>query len=307
VDNSLKAELDDVVCLPLDKGYLVLKADMLVASTDIPPAMGMRLAARKSIVMCVSDFAAKGVQPRWALTALGLPRPITKEAVEELAEGFRQGCEEYGVRLVGGDTNEAKELVIDVCMAGLSEHPPPRRRGARPGERVVVTGPFGYPPLGLKILLEGLQVRGPLRTRAVATVLEPRARLAVGLALAKRGLVTASIDSSDGLALSLYQLAEASGVSIVVTRLPFTEELESYTQRRGLPLEELVFFGGEEFELVFTCPEERVEEALEVVRRHGGSPYLIGHVVEGSGVYRQVGGERVRVERRGWQHLAGPR
>jgi len=141
---------DDVAWIPMSEGKLVLKVDMLVQHTDVPSGMTLRQAARKAVAMCVSDFAAKGVRPDSFMVSLGLVRGVTRAEVNELASGFRDAQREWGVRMVGGDTNEANELVIDCAMVGFAKKIV-RRGGATPGEVAVVTGPFGYPPAGLMI------------------------------------------------------------------------------------------------------------------------------------------------------------
>src|SRR5574341_536953 len=120
------ADLDDVAAIPLGKKMLVFKTDMLVGATDVPEQMTPRQAARKSVVACASDFAAKGARPLAAMISLGLPRGITRGYVEELARGFKAASKEFGVKIVGGDTNEARALVIDCSMIGLADKIPPR-------------------------------------------------------------------------------------------------------------------------------------------------------------------------------------
>ncbi|MEM2666947.1 MAG: AIR synthase related protein, partial [Candidatus Bathyarchaeia archaeon] len=113
---------DDVSAYPINGGELfVLKTDMLVGRTDVPRGMSLWHAARKSVVMNVSDFAAKGVKPLAALVSLGLPSNITRKGLEEIAEGLNVGAREYGVYILGGDTNEASDLVIGVSMFGTAK------------------------------------------------------------------------------------------------------------------------------------------------------------------------------------------
>src|ERR671916_1569540 len=145
--------LDDVAVL--GKG-IVIKSDMLVASTDVPRYMQAWQIARKSIVSCVSDLAAKGVRPYAAVISLGLPNnySIQRPDIEGLAEGFAIASKEFGVKIVGGDTNEAAELVIDCTIIGFNRFKVPTRSGAKPGDYVVISGLFGFAPAGLSILLQ---------------------------------------------------------------------------------------------------------------------------------------------------------
>ena len=145
---------DDVVAFPMSQGRLVvLKTDMLVGSTDVPPGMTLRQAARKSVVSTVSDFAAKGVQPRGLLVSLGLPPPVRLSSVKEIALGLKGGANEYGCRILGGDTSETDDFVIDCIGFGFGGTGGILRRdGARLGDVVAVTGEFGKTSAGLRIL-----------------------------------------------------------------------------------------------------------------------------------------------------------
>src|SRR3989441_7805307 len=146
---------DDVAAFPISRRRLVvLKTDMLVGSTDVPPGMTLGQAARKAVVATVSDFAAKGVQPRGLLVSLGLAAPVRLSTVNEIASGLKKGAREYHCRIIGGDTSETDDLVIDCMGFGFAETGRILRRdGAEPGDIVAVVGDFGRAAAGLKILL----------------------------------------------------------------------------------------------------------------------------------------------------------
>lgn len=295
---------DDVSVLPVGEGELVVKADMLVKKTDAPRGMKTWQIARKSIVECVSDFAAKGVQPTASLLSLGLPSSITRRDVRQLAAGFRKAREEFRFEIVGGDTNEADDIIIDCCMLGFAEKIT-ERHGATVGDRLVVTGMFGYPPLGLKVLQESLKISEKIRRRAVSSVLLPRPKLKLGLILSEYGLLSASIDSSDGLALSLHQLTEASDVGFEVSKLPVDKETVDAAERSGLNVDDLVLYGGEEYEIVATVPEEKLKQAQKTARELGFRLIEIGKVSDEAGqVVFNDSSRSFRIERRGWIHLA---
>ena len=297
---------DDVSGWRLGDGQLaVLKTDMLVASTDVPPGMTLYQAARKAVVMCVSDLAAKGVRPLALLASLGLPRHLTGFDVAELARGLNDAARAYGAYVIGGDTNECGDLVIAIMAFGLCrEDELVTRSGARPGDILAVTGPFGLTYLGLKALLEGLELREPVRSRALKAVLMPEARLELGLALAGSGALTASIDSSDGLAWSLAELSRASGVGFVLDELPIPPEVAREAERLGVAAEEACLYGGEEYELVVAVRPERWEEAVRAAERAGGRLWRIGQAVPERGLWLREPDGRLRpVEARGWEHF----
>ncbi|MFQ6135277.1 MAG: thiamine-phosphate kinase [Nitrososphaerales archaeon] len=295
---------DDVSVLPVGEGELVVKADMLVKKTDAPRGMKTWQIARKSIVECVSDFAAKGVQPTASLLSLGLPSTITRREVRQLAEGFKKAKEEFSLEIVGGDTNEADDLIIDCCMLGFAEKIT-ERHGATAEDRLVVTGSFGYPPLGLKVLQEDLKIPGKIQRRAVSSVLLPTPKLELGLALSEPNLLSAAIDSSDGLALSLYQLADAGDVGFEVSRLPVDQDTVEAAEISGLDVEDVVLYGGEEYEIVATIPEEKLKQAQISARELGFRLIEIGRATGEAGqVVFNDGSHSFRIERRGWVHLA---
>jgi thiamine-monophosphate kinase len=271
---------------------------MLVASTDVPPGMEAWQVARKSIVSCISDLAAKGIRPHAALISLGLPRNCTRPYVEGLAKGFAGASKEFGVRIVGGDTNEANGLVIDCSMVGFASSKMPTRKGAKPSDAVVVSGLFGLPAAGLAILMRNAATAGAFRKQAAESVLEPKPRQRFGLTLAK--YFSSSIDSSDGLAISLYELSSQSGVNIVIENVPAADGVEKFAQENGLDAHELVFHGGEEYEIVATVPKSRLKQAMAAAKKARVGLHVIGRV------HRGVGDVFVRkklLENRGYVHF----
>lgn len=271
------ADLDDVALIGKN---IVFKADMLVASTDVPPGMEAWQVARKSIVSCISDLASKGVRPHAAMISLGLPMNCTRPYVEGLARGFAGASKEFEVKIVGGDTNEAGGLVIDCSMIGFASKIP-TRGGARPGDAVVVSGMFGLPPAGLAILMRNAVAAGAFRKQAAESILFPAPRQSFGLALAK--YFSSSIDSSDGLAISLYELASKSKVDIAIDNIPVADGVEIFAQHNGLDSHDLVFYGGEEYEIVATIPKAKLKQAEAAARRTKVGLHVIGRVQRGAG------------------------
>lgn len=292
---------DDVAVVPLRGGKLVLKVDMLVEHTDVPPGMTYRQAARKAVAMCVSDFAAKGAKPDSFLVSLGLRRGVTQEQVDEIAGGFADAEREWKVRLVGGDTNESEELVIDCTMVGFARRLVPRD-GAAPGDVLVVSGRFGYPPAGLRVLVRSAAAEPRFAEAATASVLRPTPALGVGIALAPH--LTSSMDSSDGLARSVHTLAKESGVGFELTSLPLGDGLKEFAAANGLDAEALVLEGGEEYAVVGTVKRRGLAAAKRAVRRAGGELLEIGEATSEVGrVDLLAGGVRRPVRDEGWTHL----
>jgi thiamine-monophosphate kinase len=298
---------DDVSAYPFRSGQLlVLKTDMLVGKTDVPAGMSLWQAARKAVIMNVSDFAAKGVKPEVMLVSLGLPRGITRKDVKEIGRGLNSGAREYGVYVVGGDTNEASDLIISVSLFGMAKKERVvLRSGAKPGDIVAVTGLFGKTVAGLKILLDGFKAPQKVRSVLIKSVFIPCARLEEGLALSKTRAVTASIDSSDGLAWSLYEIARASNVGFIINEAPIANEVKRFAEINGLNPLELTLYGGEEYELVVTVKPELWKKAEKAVRDVGGKLLQVGKATAEKQVLLEINNEKHVIEPRGWEHFKG--
>jgi len=293
---------DDVAAIPSGRdSWIVLKSDMLVGSTDIPPGMSLWQAARKAVVATVSDFAAKGLRPLALMVSLGLPASLGRKGIREIGLGLGRGAKEYGCPIIGGDTNQSSELIIDCIGAGEADpRRLVRRDGARPGDVVAVTGEFGNVAAGLRLLLSGKKLTFSKNQALTDAVLLPKARLDEGLALASSGVVTSSIDSSDGLAWSLHELARASRVRISLDTLPVAKEAMGFGKARGFSALKLALYGGEEYELVVTIRRE----ALARAKRRVPSLISIGRVLEGPPtVSAKIGGKSFSVAPRGWEHF----
>ena len=277
---------------------IVFKSDMLVASTDVPPGMEAWQVARKSVVSCISDFVSKGIKPHAAMISLGLPNNCTRSYIEGLAGGFASASKEFGVKILGGDTNEAGELVIDCSMIGFANGKLPIRSGAKPGDAVIVSGMFGLPPTGLAILMRNVTVARLLRMQAVKSVLEPMPRQHFGLVLAK--YFSSSIDSSDGLAASLYELAGQSCIDIVIDNIPISPGVDHFAKENNLNVNELVFHGGEEYEIIATIPKSKLRYAKLAAKKSRIPFHIIGRAQRGKGIVFLNG---KMLENRGYTHF----
>lgn len=296
---------DDVSAYSLGNGELaILKTDMLVDKTDVPSGMTLWQAARKAVVMNISDFAAKGVKPLAILVSLGLSKSLSKKDVEEIGDGLDAGAREYDAYILGGDTGEASDTVISLSVFGVAgKDRVMLRSGAKPGDIVAVTGCFGKTASGLKILLNGLDASEEMRRVLVESVLLPHARLDEGLALGQSGVVTASIDSSDGLSWSLYEIRKASNVGFLISTVPIAKEVEEFARMNNLDPLELVFHGGEEYELVLTIKPMLLKRAKEAIEKVGGKLLPIGKVTAGKRIFLEINGRKRVIEPHGYEHF----
>lgn len=291
---------DDVSAIPVEGGRLIVfKVDMLTGKASLLPGMSIKQAAWKAFMAALSDFSAKGVKPSAALVGLGLPREMLDKA-SELADGLRLASKSYGVEILGGDTDETEDLIISVFLVGICRRKDlVLRSGARPGDLLAVTGGFGLTGSAFKILLEGFDAPERLKRKILRSVYWPRVKLTLGLSLHKLG-ATASIDSSDGLAWSLYELSKAGGVGFKITSLPLAREAEEFARLHGLDPFDLAFYGGEEYEIVATFNPEAFSGAEDKLRRKFK---VIGRVTCEREIVFDDGRVRRRIEPLGWEHF----
>ena len=294
---------DDVSAIRLPGGRVaVLKTDMLVGSTDLPPGMTMRQAAWKAVIANVSDLAAKGIQPLAGVVALGLPRSLSRMDVQGIARGLSEAAKSYGFPLVGGDTNESEDLTISIALFAVANGKRLiLRKGAKVHDIVAVTGKFGSTSAGLKSVLEYGIPCGTIPRELYDALYRPRAQLELGLRLAASGTVTSSIDSSDGLAWSLHQLSESSRLGILIDNVPVSKAACDFAREHGLRPRDLAFYGGEEYELVLTISPGKFSRAYRAAR---GNLTKVGVVTDRfRGVRMKTNGSIVAVKRKGWEHF----
>lgn len=290
---------EDVETFKIGKKVGVVKIDTLVASTDVLPRMKLSDIARKSVVASISDFASKGVRPLYCIISVSLPKNFSKSKINQLAKGFSAASKEFGFKILGGDTNKANDLVISVVLFGLAERIT-SRRGAHQGDIVVVSGPFGLNASALKIFLEGKKAAGRFRRFAERSVMRPLPRLDFGIDAAP--LLSASMDSSDGLSTCLVELAKQSNKRFVITKLPVAKGVKEFASANKLDLFDLVLNGGEEYEIVATVPLPNFQKLTKIAKRHKVNLIKIGTVQKGRGVFLHDGKRRMRIMDRGWSH-----
>ncbi|MDM4770058.1 thiamine-phosphate kinase [Solimonas sp. SE-A11] len=246
---------DGALLQPSSGMQLAVTSDTLVAGRHFPESTAPADIGWKALAVNLSDLAAMGAAPRWFTLALTLP---TADAawLEGFAAGLRDLALSSGIALVGGDTARGP---LSITITAMGEVPPGqalRRDGARPGDRICVTGTLGDAALALR-LLEQPGLPSVLRQRLD----RPTPRIAAGLAL--RGLATAALDISDGLAGDLGHILAASGVGaeIDLEALPASAHFNGLAPAEGRT--ELMLRGGDDYELCVCLPPEAVEEAQQ--------------------------------------------
>ena len=291
---------EDVEKFTLGKTKIIAKIDTMVQSTDIPQKMELSDAARKSIIACVSDFASKGVKPQYGIISINLPKSISKKEVKDIAKGFKKACEEYEISIVGGDTNEGKEIVFNICILGNSNQII-TRKGANEKDVIFTTGPFGYTSVGLDILLNNKKKISTLIKKSIKTVTNPKPRLNYGLRNKK--YFTSAMDSSDGLSTTLNEMSKQSKKKFIINKIPIDTNLNNYLKKQNKDLNKAVFHGGEEYEFVFTIPSKYKKIIIKNAKLLKTPIIEIGYVTFGKGVYLEDKGKKIRLKDLGWKHF----
>jgi len=269
LDGELEAAGDDAAVVD----GLVVTTDMLHERTDFPDGTTRYTAGWRAVGASVSDVAAMGAKPTAAVAAYAAPE-FDRDELLAFVRGASDVCELVGTEYVGGDLDGHDEFTVSTTVIGRTDDPV-RRRGAQPGDVVCVTGTLGRSAAALEFFDRAIDDDDTLLERANDLFRFPP-RIAAGRALAPH--TTAMMDSSDGLARSLHQLAEASdcGFAIEADLLPIDDAVYDVTDDEDEALELATTF-GEDFELVATLPEA----ALPAVRAATDVPLsVIGSVRE---------------------------
>ena len=298
--NLKKFVAEDVETFLLGKTKLATSIDTLVESTDIPPKSDFSDIARKSIVSSVSDFAAKGIIPKFCIVSITFPKNISKKQVVKLSTGFTKACNEFNLKLLGGDTNEGKEIVIHSVLFGSPDKIIPRN-GAKIGDVIITTGAFGYQAAALDIINKKRISTKKFLTKSKKLFFRPVPRLEFGYSA--RNLLSSSMDSSDGLSTCLNELSKQSRKQFVITKLPVNSDLIDFATKNKINPSNLVFNGGEEFELVCTVSVKNLPKIYKITKKKKINLFEIGYVVKGKNVVSESNGKRLTIHDKGWKHF----
>jgi thiamine-monophosphate kinase len=265
--------------------------------------IGRRLAA-----VNLSDIAAMGGQPRWALSSFVLPSATEIGFVEEVARGLSAELQRFGACVVGGNLTAGEQLVLDLTLLGeAADGTIAGRAGARVGDALLVTGDLGAAAAGRAALDASLS--GDAAAEAIARQLTPQPRVAAGQTIATGG-AHAMIDISDGLAQDLEHLCDASSVGAVLETALLPISAATRAVAAALQCDPLTWAlgGGEDYELLCSVVAESAAALIDRVERATGVPFSrIGTVTDrANGLQlRGANGHTRRLDIPGWQHF-GP-
>ncbi len=283
---------DDTAVLRWQQGadLLLLTCDALVENVHFRKGTPADRIGWKAMGCNLSDIAAMGGIPLYALVSLGCPAATKVAEIESLYGGMKELADRYGASIVGGDTIESPTaMVVTVVLAGkVEEDRYVSRHGARPGDVLCVTGSLGGSLLGKHLAFTPRVKEG----RYLATHCSP----------------TAMIDVSDGLASDLLKILQTSGVTaeIDAEKIPISEAARNLAnQRRQSPLSSALY-DGEDFELLFTLPQEIADASMAEFRKHfSTSVEAIGRIKRGRGkpVVIQSDGTTTPLKAQGYEHF----
>ena len=286
-------------------GGEVITTDMLVEDVDFTRDIPLPSIARKSLAANLSDVAAMGATPTYAVVSIGLPE-WARPGIDSFLVALRDAAKAWRVEIVGGDFSAADKLVISIAALGRIETRALLRSGARAGDRVYVSRPIGGSAAGLHLLKRNLDslsfMQREFAQSAIARHIDPEPEVDLGPALARISEVTSCIDISDGLSTDLHHLCDASqlGAEIERERLPIFPGLLEAGSSLGIDVQTAVLHGGEEFALLFTASLRESELSARLKR----PVYSIGRMTSERKIVLKENGVPRALEARGWDHFA---
>ncbi len=254
----------DAAVLAQGKGDLVLKVDQLVETIHFLPTTPNSQIAHKALSRPLSDLAAIGARPHFALAAISTPKKFPAKTLRKLLHFLDLEAKKYRLSLVGGDLCMSQNrLNIGISLAGFMEHRKPSlRSAAKPGQRILVTGELGGSILGKHLRFEP--------------------RLREGLHLARHYAVGGMIDISDGLSLDLARVCESSrvGARVFSKQIPVSKAAKALSKKSGKPALTHALSDGEDYELLFTLSPKEAEHALKDPVFRQSKIHVIGEVLK---------------------------
>jgi thiamine-monophosphate kinase len=302
---------DDAACYKPTDGFLpLLTTDLSIEGVHFDRHYAtLEQIGYKTLATNLSDIAAMGGIPRYFLLSVAIPPDSQVKEYKRLYRGMKRLAGQWGIVLIGGDTSASPQgLFLNITLVGEVESEVlVSRSGARPGDRIYVTGTLGDAAAGLEILKKK-RVKRESKGRSSHLIrrhLLPLPRMEEGRFLASQHLATAMIDLSDGLATDLVHLCEESRVAgeVDLERLPLSRSLRNYCSAEGRPVYPYALSGGEDYELLYTVREGQSRRMETLFRERGFKTTEIGRIVSGRGVWIRTAKGRLPLRVRGFEHF----
>jgi len=300
---------EDAVAFSISENQsMVVNIDTFVRKTDAPPNMTPTQMGSKAVIMTISDLAAKGVQPQVIVASGAFPEDFSVKNTVELVTGIKETAHRYNTRFLGGDTNTADDIILSIVALGLSQKKNLiLRSGAVKGDIICTTGYFGLTGAGFKVFLENYSATENQKNKFASAIYDPIARVEEGLLFSQYGKIHSCIDSSDGLAWSLYELLRnKNNLGIFLENIPIDPDVNDFAKNHNIQAEELALYAGEEFELLFTLKQENFDEIRKLMKAQKMEIHKIGRITEENpGLIQLVKEEEtINVSPKGWEHFS---
>jgi thiamine-monophosphate kinase len=266
---------------------------------------------KKCLAVNLSDIAAMGGIPRFAFLNLGLPRPVPRGFLTPFIRGLKEEAEKFSVALAGGDTHQSTPgICIGLTVIGEADGAIAYRSGAKVGDRLYVSGTLGQSAAGFRLLTKFQKNPAPLRSKDFRELLhahqDPEPKVALGHFLVRQRLVRAMIDLSDGLASDLRHMCRASGVGAILDadQIPLSPALRAAADLLKTSPLQLALTGGEDYQLLFSVPKDRVKKMeTQVVKQFMRPVHPIGEIISGQKLFIKFS-KRVRMlKETGFDHF----
>jgi thiamine-monophosphate kinase len=296
---------DDAAAWHGDASTQLLTVDSFIQDEHFSLAMtSWQEAGWKALAVNLSDIAAMGGVPQYAVVSLALPGDTEVDDMKALYQGMTELAQEFGVAIVGGDISRAPQVALNISVLGSTGNRNGTmltRSGAKPGDRIAVTGYLGAASAGLEMLIEKLTFDDKTSARLKQAFLKPCPRVNEGRLFLEQG-VKAAIDISDGLVSDLGHVCQASklGARLEVSTVPVDPAVRTGFGDRAL---ELALSGGEDYELLFTARAEIIDNISKIAK----CPItVIGNMIADKehrvSLFDQKG-NTFKLDRGGWEHF----
>jgi thiamine-monophosphate kinase len=284
---------DDAAVIKSFRGLQVFTTDCLVEGDHFrrewftPKQIGM-----KAIEINVSDIAAVGARPRYALVSLSLPNDLNVDFVEKMYQGMWKICDKYNIDIIGGNMAHSKQIFISITLTGeVNKDNLCLRDGAKPGDLILISGYLGNGRAGLRLLQRNVNGFNNVKS----SYLEPKARL--DFALDFSSFVNSMIDISDGLASDIGHICNESNCAAIIykDKIPVRDDVRQVAKTLGEDYYDYALFGGEDFELAFTVSSDKLDKV---------NGFLIGEVTKGKGIKLVSKNKTEFITKKGYDHFS---
>lgn len=292
-DKDVIVDIGDDAAVVKTNGLQVLTTDCLVEGDHFrrdwftAEQIGM-----KAIEINVSDVAAMGATPKYVLISLGLPHDVEVEFVEKMYEGMWKSCDKHEIDIIGGNMTHSNQIIISVTLTGIVDKKNLSLRiGAKPGDYIMVSGYLGNGRAGLRLFQENINGNKKAKKR----YLEPKAKIEHALKITP--FVNSMIDVSDGLAPEVKHICDESrcGAIIHKEKIPVLEDVRNVAKLFDEDEYEYALFGGEDFELVYTVPEENIDKV---------EGFIVGEITKEKDIFLSSSAGKEKIDKSGYDHFS---